>query len=67
MNTHPVDHLIEHIGGHNTIAQQFLSPLCPHGAHLFASSHWPIDTACCQEAIVITIRYGIQPGSKEET
>ena len=36
-----VHHLIEHVGGNDTIAQQFLSPLCPRRCHLFASSHWP--------------------------
>jgi hypothetical protein len=34
--------------------------------HLFASSHWPVDTGCCSEAIVITIGCEMQPGSKEE-
>src|SRR6266446_5806368 len=62
----PVHHLREDVGGHETIAQYFLSPLCPHGVHLFASSHWPTDTGCCLKAIVITIRYVMQPGSKEE-
>jgi hypothetical protein len=42
---------------HDTIAQDFLSPLCPHGVHLFASSPWPVNTGCCLEAIVITICY----------
>jgi hypothetical protein len=32
-------HLMEDVGGNETIAQQFLSPLCPHGCHLFASSN----------------------------
>jgi hypothetical protein len=63
--TQPVDHLMEHLGGHDTITQQFLSPLCLHGAHLFASSHWPVDTGCCQEAVVITIGCGIRSGLKE--
>ena len=34
-----IHHLIEDVGGDETIAQQFLSPLCPHGCHLFASSN----------------------------
>ena len=62
----PLDHLMEHIGGHDTITQQFLSPLCPHGAHLFASSPWSVDSGYCQEASVLTICYGTQPGQKEE-
>src|SRR5712691_3581739 len=33
----PVDHLLEHVGGHDAVTQQFLSPLCPHVVHLFAS------------------------------
>jgi hypothetical protein len=52
-------HLREDVGGDETIAQYFLSPLCPHEGHLFASSHCPVDTGCCVEAIVITIRYGM--------
>jgi hypothetical protein len=36
----PVYHLMEHIGGHDTIAQQFLSSPCLEGVHLFASSKW---------------------------
>src|SRR4029453_5517877 len=54
-----IHHLSEEVGGDETIAQYFLSPLCPHGVHLFASSHWPVDTGCCLEAIVITICYGV--------
>src|SRR6516165_12393566 len=27
----------------STCAHDFLSPLCPHGVHLFASSHCPVD------------------------
>jgi hypothetical protein len=50
-------HLLEDVGGDETIAQDFLSPLCPHGMHLFASSHWPVDTGYCVEAMVITICY----------
>jgi hypothetical protein len=34
-----IHHLIEDVGGDETIAPQFLSPLCPHGCHLFASSN----------------------------
>src|SRR5215468_1337027 len=52
-------HLMEDIRGDETIVQDFLSPLCPHGVHLFASSPWPVDTGCCLEAIVITICYGM--------
>src|SRR5215813_12973627 len=52
-------HLREDIGGDETIAQDFLSSLCPHLVHLFASSHWPVDTECCVEAMVITICYGM--------
>ncbi len=37
----PVDHGEEDVRGHETITQQFLSPQCPHGAHLFASLEWP--------------------------
>jgi hypothetical protein len=52
-----IPHLSEDVGGDDTIAQYFLSPLCPHGVHLFASSHSPVATRCCLEAIVITMRY----------
>src|SRR5215470_15778080 len=52
-------HLMEDVGGDETIVQYFLSPLCPHGVHLFASSHCPVDTGYCLEAIVITICYGM--------
>src|SRR5262250_66709 len=52
-------HLMEDVRGNETIVQDFLSPLCPHGVHLFASSHWPVDTGCCVEAMVITICYGM--------
>src|SRR4029434_3485107 len=37
--TQTTHHLIEDVGGDKTIAPQFLSPLCPHGCHLFASSN----------------------------
>src|SRR5262249_8782197 len=37
-------HLTEDVGGDNTITQDFLSPLCPYGVHLFASSPWAVDT-----------------------
>jgi hypothetical protein len=50
-------HLMEDIGGNDTIAQDFLSPLCPHSVHLFASSPWPVNTGCCLEVIVITMCY----------
>src|SRR5215468_1551074 len=52
-------HLHEDVGGDETIAQDFLSSPCPHTVHLFASSHWPVDTECCVEAMVITICYGM--------
>jgi hypothetical protein len=38
-----IHHLMEDVGGDETIAQYFLLPLCPHGVHLFASSHCPVD------------------------
>src|SRR5215471_11721271 len=43
-------HLMEDVGGDETIAHDFLSPLYPHGVHLFASSHCPVDPECCLEA-----------------
>src|SRR5215471_12179702 len=52
-------HLMEDVGGHETIAHHFFSPLCPCGCHLFASSHCPVDMGYCLEAIVITIGYGM--------
>ena len=55
----PLHHLMEDVGGDETIAQDFLSPLCPHGVHLFASSPWLVNMGCCVEAIVITICYGM--------
>jgi hypothetical protein len=61
-----VDHGVEHIGGNDTVAPQFLLPLCPHRCHLFASFNWPVDTGFSLEAIVVTIRYVIQKESKEE-
>src|SRR6266851_4487286 len=61
-----IHHLVEDVGGDETIAQYFLSPLCPHGHHLFASSHWSIPIGFLLEAIVITICYVMQQGSKEE-
>src|SRR5713101_2639943 len=54
-----IHYLIEDVGGDETIAQYFLSPLCPHRVHLFASSHGPVDMGCCLEAIVMTICYGM--------
>src|SRR5713101_9762330 len=54
-----IHHLSEDVGGDDAIAQYCLSPLCPHGVHLFASSHCPVDTGCCLEAMVITICYGM--------
>src|SRR6266571_7830814 len=50
-----IHHLTEDVGGDETIAQQFLSPLCPHACHLFASSNLPAKTSCSLEAIVITM------------
>src|SRR5262245_51289239 len=47
-------HLREDVGGHKTIAQYFLSPLCPRGCHLFASSPWLLDRAYGLEAIDTT-------------
>src|SRR6266851_9160315 len=61
-----IHYLGEDVGGDETIAQYFLSPLCPHGHHLFASSHWSIPIGFLLEAIVITICYVMQQGSKEE-
>src|SRR5262245_25551383 len=61
-----IHHLMEDVGGDETIAHDFLSPLCPHGVHLFASSHCPVDPGCCLEASVITICYGMESGSKEK-
>src|SRR5215475_9210343 len=52
-------HPREDVGRDETIAQDFLSSLCPHIVHLFASSHWPVDMECCVEAMVITICYGM--------
>ena len=54
-----IHHLMEDVGGHETIAQDFLSPLGPHGVHLFASSHCPVDPGYCLEAMVIPIWYGM--------
>jgi len=34
----PLHHGGEHVGGHDTVTPQCLSPLCPRGCHLFASS-----------------------------
>ena len=57
--TQTLHHLREDIGGDETIAQYFLSPLCPHSVHLFASAHCPVDIGYCLEAIVRTICYGM--------
>src|SRR5262245_65344476 len=54
-----IHHPMEDVGGDETIAHDFLSPLCPHGMHLFASSHCPVDTGCRLEAIVMTRGYGM--------
>ena len=45
-------HRGEHVGGNDTVAQQFLLPLCPRRCHLFASSNWHADVGCWLEAIV---------------
>src|SRR5262252_2075734 len=58
--------LRENVRGHETIAQHFLSPLCPRGCHLFASSPWPLERAYRLEAIDTTRGYGMQRGSKDE-
>ena len=42
--TETIKHLMEDVGGHETIAQQFCSSLCPRRCYLFASSHCPVDT-----------------------
>ena len=41
-----IHHLMEDVGGNDTIAQHFFAPLCPRRGHLFASSHCPVDTGC---------------------
>ncbi len=62
--TQTIHHESEDVGGDDTITQYFLSPLCPHGIHLFASAHCPVDMGYCLEAIVRTICYGMYPGVK---
>src|ERR687887_109969 len=57
--TQTMHHLREDVGGDETIVPYFLSSLCPHGVHLFASSHYPVDIGCCLEAIVRTRGYGM--------
>src|SRR5215467_16156004 len=57
--TQTLHHVSEDVGGDATITQYFLSPLCPHGMHLFASAHCPADRGFCLEAIVRTIRCGM--------
>ena len=42
--TETIEHLMEDVRGHETIAQQCFSSLCPRRCHLFASSHCPVDT-----------------------
>ena len=39
-----VDHGVEDVRGHDSVAQQLLSPLCPHRCHLFASSTGHLET-----------------------
>jgi hypothetical protein len=41
-----VHHVMEHVGGNDTVTQQFLLTLCPRRCHLFASSQGHIDTRC---------------------
>src|SRR5262245_31599196 len=53
-----IHYLREDVGRDKTIVQDFLSPLCPYGVHLFASSHCPVDMGCCLEAMVMTRCYG---------
>src|SRR6266699_5730861 len=54
---------VEHVRGHDTIVQQCLLTLCPHGSHLFASLEWYMGMGCSLEAIDITMRYITQEGS----
>src|SRR6516165_3133567 len=53
-----IHHLRENVRGNETIAQHFLSPLCPRRYHLFASSPWPLDRTYGLEAIDTTRGYG---------
>src|SRR5215470_14610487 len=39
-----VDHGVEDVGRNDAVAQQLLSPLCPHRCHLFASSTGHLET-----------------------
>src|SRR2546428_11637244 len=64
--TQPVQHGAEHVGRNDAVPQYFFVPLCPHGAHLFASSPWPVDREYGLEAIDTTGGYVMQRGSKEE-
>ena len=41
-----VDHGVEDVGGHDAVAQQLLSPLCPRQCHLFASWIRPANGGC---------------------
>jgi hypothetical protein len=61
-----VDHGIKHIGGNDTVAQQFFFALCLRRCHLFASLDWHADVGCSLEAIVITMCYVRQQGLKGE-
>jgi hypothetical protein len=61
-----IHHLREDVGGYETIAQHFRSPLCPRECHLFASSPWLLDRAYELEAIDTTGGYVRQQGAKEE-
>jgi hypothetical protein len=61
-----VHHLGEHVGGNDTVTQQFFLPLCPRRGHLFASSNWHADSGRSLEAIDTTRGYVMQQGSKAE-
>jgi hypothetical protein len=53
------------VGRNDAIAQEFLSTLCPHRSHLFASLPWHADRGCWLEAIDRTICYIAQEGCSE--
>src|SRR5262249_24672037 len=57
--------MMEHVGGNDTVTQEFFLPLCAGWGHLFASSHWHADTGCWVEAFDTTRSYVMQQGSKE--
>jgi hypothetical protein len=58
--TQTVHHMGEHVGGNDTVTQQFFFPLCPRRCHLFASSNWHADLGLSVEAIDTTICYAMQ-------